>query len=250
MRSIHYFQKFKSFISTFINKKTSALTIAIILFSFYSVSAQLKPELTDDSLFPGKGKSMFTLATGIPYVGIAEYAFGFSDKFAVGLIYGQTPVTAGYGLRLRAILFQRKDNFKISLRAPIIYYPKRTGIEPWVLTWLSANAEWRLPSGLRFHGGIGAVGVECMDDIWDFVTLKKLSGPEHSHEHEHNHESEEENSMGKIWNTIQMGFSLPISKKMVFQTEASIVMDGFKVAGKDWIGGPRTIITIGIAYKL
>jgi hypothetical protein len=67
----------------------AALTIAC---SFSSVYAQLTCTApSPDPLFASSGGSMVTLSTGIPYVGIAEYAYGISDKTTIGFMYGQTP---------------------------------------------------------------------------------------------------------------------------------------------------------------
>lgn len=202
----------------------------------------------NDPLFPGRGKSMLTLATGIPYLGIGEYAYGFSNRFSAGLIFGRTPFVNGYGIRLRLILIQKEESFRFSLRAPIFYYQgdEKVGKEPWALGWLTGTAEWKLQNGIRLSGGLGMVGTECIDDIFGFL------GTEHEHEesHETAEEHVEEGGMGKIWNTVHIGFSCPIAKRIVFQSEVSLVADGWKIAGSDWVGGIPVIATLGIAYSL
>jgi hypothetical protein len=46
-----------------------------------------------DYLLPGKGKSMVSLFTGLPYAAVGEYAYGFSDRFSAGVFFGYTPST-------------------------------------------------------------------------------------------------------------------------------------------------------------
>ena len=81
-----------------------------------------------DHLFAEKGRSAVTIATGIPYVGIAEYAYGFSDRFTMGVLVGTTPRVPGFGVRFRNILHSNGDNKRIYLRTPLLYYPQTKGL--------------------------------------------------------------------------------------------------------------------------
>jgi hypothetical protein len=67
--------------------KNLALNITSILFLLFAFSFNLnaqngvKKNYSQDPLFPTKKNSLVMVGTGIPYVGIAEYTYGFSDKF-------------------------------------------------------------------------------------------------------------------------------------------------------------------------
>ena len=110
--------------------------ILAVMFNHPKTFCQQK--VYDDHLFPRKGTSQLMIATGVPYLGIAEVAYGFSNRFAAGAIVGRTPNVTGYGIRFRAILYQPNLNFRVYFRSPIFYYAKSKhfGDEPWVLTGL------------------------------------------------------------------------------------------------------------------
>jgi hypothetical protein len=248
----------------YLNPISSSILICLFLFSIQlnSQSQSDSKEFTD-AYFPKKNKTMLTVGTGIPYIGIAEYSYGFTDKFSVGLLAGTTTIVPGYGLRIKGVLFQKSENFRVFIKAPILYYPKTKdlGGEPWVLTWPSLNAEWTLDSGIRISGGIGLVAAACAND---------LLGIEHPHTEPHNissnHEHEDnshhthavstkntmvkqEGFMGDVWNTIQTGMTVPISKKLIFQSEFALVLDGNKVANEAWVGRYPVIVFLGISYN-
>ena len=214
--------------------KTSKITliIVILLVSIKNNNSQLKLVDEHDHLFSKGGKSMVTLATGIPYIGIAEYSYGFSDKFSAGVIVGTTPVVPGYGVRFRGVIYQPSETFRVYARVPAFYYPstKELGGEPWLLTWPVLNAEWKLKSGVRLSVGTGIVVAAC---------LHSLLG----------HSDEGEGFMGGVWNTFQTGIAVPLSRKIMFQAEVSAVFSGLKIAKKnDWVGGPPFILVTGISY--
>ena len=205
------------------------------LFTIWQCSAHGQEGLTKDGdhLFPAQSGGMVTLATGIPYVGIVEYAFGFSDRFSVGVIAGVTPNVTGYGVRLRGILLQADETFRLYIRAPILYYPqtKELGGEPWILTWPVVSGEWKLNSGTRISLGGGVVVAACMHSLLG-------------------HKESGEGFMGGTWNTVHAGVAAPLSTSVMFHAEVSAVMSGIKLAGKDWVGGPPVILVVGFSYTL
>ncbi|HYM20149.1 MAG TPA: hypothetical protein VEW28_03990 [Candidatus Kapabacteria bacterium] len=194
-----------------------------------------------DYLFCPEGHSMVTAATGIPYIGIAEYAYGISDKTTIGLVYGQTPVVTGYGARVRSIISEPSERVRIYFRAPLFYYPQThdLGGEPWFLTWPVVNVEYTRDCGRRMWAGIGAVGAVCAH------SLARTLGLEHSTE------MMGEGFHGGLWNTVQVGGTQPITSNLVAQVEFGVVMNGLKVAKPDdWVGGPPVILTMGLTYQL
>jgi hypothetical protein len=225
---------------------------AIILLNVGMAEAQLGNRSINDPLFSSKGKSMITMATGIPYAGIAEYAYGFSDRFSLGIIAGHTTKVPGYGIRVRYI-FHKRESFKIFFRVPIFYYPQTKGLggEPWFLTWPVVSAEWKMKSGIRFSAGSGFVAAACADALLTSAGVGKhlhdqvdelIQGDEHPHH--------DEGFMGGFWNTYHIGLSVPLSKRVTFQSEVSVVRSGVKKVGADWVGRIPVILVLGFSYVL
>lgn len=221
--------------------KTTFITLVLAVFISTQASAQINEVCTTpspDHLFAGDGKSMVTVSTGIPYVGIAEYAYGVSSKTTIGFMYGQTPFVEGYGLRIRTIIAEPEDNLRVYFRAPIFYYPKTQSLggEPWFLTWPAFNIEYKRDCGRRMWAGIGAIGAVCANSL-----KHQIFGGE----------EEEEMGMGfegGLWNTVQVGITQPISEHFVAQAEVGLVMSGLKVAGSDWVGGPPVVALVALTY--
>ena len=193
-----------------------------------------------DDLIPRQGKSVATLLTGVPYAAIVEYAYGLTDRFSVGVIAGVLENSLpGYGVRLRYIVAQPSRDFRIHFRMPIIFYPQARsfgcpGCEAWFLAWPALNAEWRLDRGVRVWAGAGAVATACASTVFHTRNEEMESG-------EGVHEG--------AWNTFQLGFSKPLTRRVSFQLEAAAVMQGTKLATKTWVGGPPVILTTGFSYS-
>ena len=49
--------------------------------------------------------------------------------------------------------------------------------------------------------------------------------------------------------TLEGGIPFPIGSGVTFQVEASLIMNGFRVAD-DWIGGPPVLLVMGISWSL
>ena len=219
------------------------LSLVVLLGSaILSAQGQERPMPQNDHLFSSAGRSMVTVATGIPYVGITEYSYGLSDRFTVGAIVGVTPRVTGYGIRVRGIIRQRDENFRVYLRVPVLYYPqtKDLGGEPWVLAWPVLSAEWKLRSGARLSAGGGIVTAACFNSMLHKLGLHSL----------HEESDEDEGFMGGVWNTLHVGITLPVGESLTFHGEVSAVMSGVKIAGKDWIGGPPVILVLGFSHSL
>jgi hypothetical protein len=231
------------------------IALAIAWLSITVVQSQSINEnhIINDHLFPQKGRSMVTFGTGVPYVAVAEYGYGISERLSVGLLAGITPSITGLGIRVRGVLCQRGNNFRLYIKVPVLYYPKTKGLggEPWILARPALNAERKLDSGLRLSFGVGLVAAACVNDLF---------GLDHSHEktshndHDRVHEDlmivdhfEDKGFMGDIWNTLQAGIALPINEKFMFQTEFGLVFKGFQVAGDEWVGGPPIILISGLS---
>ena len=218
-----------------------------------------------DFLFPGKNKATVSVLTGFPYAGITEYTYGFTDRFAVGLWAGIiTPQISGYGLRLRYVLSRPAPDFRIHVKAPIVYYPKSNGQAPWYLAWPNANAEWRRPNGTRLWTGLGLVGTMGGKYLPGVAAAraasskpKKTSYGTGSAGGSYLHKtpsalgtgSIDDGSKAGLWNTVQIGMSKPLSRHIAFQFESALVMEGATVASSNWVGGWPAIVTTGISYS-
>jgi hypothetical protein len=263
-----------SSIKRFIMKNTQSsssflikITAAIFLLTFCSTSllSQGLREKLHNPLFPNKNKHVLMMGTGIPYVGIAEYSYGFSERFSVGLLAGTTPIVPGYGLRIKYNLYQATDRSRIVFKAPILFYPetKDLGGEPWLLTWPSISYEWRLDSDVRISLGAGVVAAACANDLFGIehphsdkdMNTKQILDDGHDHTHEHIQSTGPHTSMpdqgfmGNIWNTVQASISVPIKEHFNFQSELALVFDGTTIADEQWVGRHPVILFIGLSYQ-
>lgn len=257
------------------------MVCALLQFISIQTSAQQASSDTtlNDHLFAAKGHSIVTVATGIPYVGIAEYAYGVSDRFTIGVIAGSTPIIPGYGIRVRNVLYTNHSNRRIYMRTPILYYPETKGLggEPWILTWPAVNYEIKAKSGIRWSFGFGVVAAACVNDLLDMfglgahlhenatpgadesaqVHFHNLQFDHHqSHMNENNDPADNDSSdhhdegfMGGFWNTVQGGFATSIGSRWMFHAEAGLAMNGVALATDDWVGGPPVILTLGFSYS-
>ncbi len=186
----------------------------------------------NDHVLNYKGQSRITFATGIPYVAIGEYAYGFSDRVTVGVVAGLTPNVEGYGIRVRAVLYEPDEAFRIYFCTPIMFYPKtkELGGDAWWLTRPNINFEWITQSGFRYKIGGSLIAAASQHTLFGNPADAKFQPG--------------------IWNALHGGISLPVGSNITFQCEASLVMSGFKVAGPDWVGGPPVILVLGFTQSL
>lgn len=207
------------------------ITVVLITTSSFLLNAQ--PFYHDnDHVLNYMGTSRITIATGIPYVAIAEYAYGFSDRITVGILWGITPNVEGYGVRARAVLYQQSYNFRIYFCTPILFYPgtKELGGEAWWLTRPNINFEWIKSSGFRYKIGGSIIAASSHHTLFGESSRAKFAPG--------------------IWNAVHGGVSFPINSSIMFQCETSLVMSGLNIAGTEWVGGPPVILVIGFSYTM
>jgi hypothetical protein len=221
-------------------------TVIVMVFTTTTASTQILTTPKQDALFPEAGKTTVTFWTGIPYIGIAEYAYAITDKFTVGLIGGYTPTTKAIGIRLRGIVAEPSDNFRLYLKGPILFYPgsEDSHGEPWLLAWPTLNAEWRLDDGMRIWTGAGLIGAGCAHHVLGIEDKAMEMGGPGFH--------------GGVWNTLSAGISKPTSERIELHAEVAVVMKGLRTAndkslgGKTtdlyWDGGLPLIIDLGMSY--
>ena len=195
-----------------------------------------------DYLMPGKGKSMVSLYTGVPYIGVGEFAYGISNRVSVSAFLGVTPVNYAFGSRIKAVLIETSGNFRINLKTTAIYYPfmKFGEGDSWALGWQAANAEWKLKNGSRLWAGAGILGVSCLDKLFPSEGGKKMmpKDPE-----------EKEMEMDGVFNTFQFGYSKPLSSHTSLVIEVAPVMQGFKLKEKNgFLDAFPVIVTAGFTH--
>jgi hypothetical protein len=211
--------------------RASRLVLTLcVLFAAHVQSYGQNLNHDNDHVLNAKGQSRITFATGIPYIAVGEYAYGFSDRVTVGILWGLTPRVEGYGLRARAVLYEPTSDFRIYFCTPILFYPKTItlGGDAWWLARPNINFEWIAQSGIRYKTG-GSLIVAASHHVLfgDPSNAKFPPG---------------------AWTAIHGGISLPISNHWMFQCETSLVMKGLQVAGSEWIGGPPVIFVMGVSY--
>lgn len=197
-----------------------------------------------DPLFPGKGHGSLGLATGVPFVAMAEAAYAPSERFALGAIVGATPNVLGLGVRPRASL-PLSDRTRISLAMPVLYYPTGEGLvgsgAPWFLAQPAVRLERRLGDRGYGHVGagvIGAVGFPSRDARGELVVTYN------------DRRIVEKSTPWGIWNTVGGGAAIALGERTVLFGDAMLVMRGLRLAGDTWIGGPPFAFTVGVARVL
>ncbi len=210
-------------------RRTLLEIAAVMCITGFQLDAQVTSSIRKDHVFTDAGRGLVTVATGIPYISIGEIAYGIDDRTTVGLIYGLTPNVEGYGIRARRVVSKAREDFRIYFCVPVLYYPKTKdlGGEPWFLTRPNINFEWITGSFLRYKIGGSLIAA---------ASQPSLFGGERNGE----------GFKGGVWNAMHGGVSFPMGRIM-FQIELSVVMDGFRLAGDNWVGGPPVILVMGIA---
>ena len=145
---------------------------------------------------------------------------------------GLTPSVEGYGVRARAVLYQPDPGFRIYFCVPVFFYPKTHMLagDPWWLTRPNINFEWMTKGGFRYKVGGSVIGA-----VSHYVLFGDASG-------------------GRLplrfWDAIHGGLSFPVSNVLTLQLEASLVTQGLRVAGTNWVGGPPVILVLGSSWRL
>lgn len=180
-----------------------------------------------DHVINRRQESRLTIATGIPFIGIGEYAYGLSDRTTIGFMAGLTPAVEGYGVRIRRVLYQSAENYRVYFCTPVIYYPTLSGGDPWWLTRPNINFEWLTKSDLRYKAGGSIIAAASNNSLFGDAAKATLS-PD-------------------IWTSVHGGFSLPLRGNFSFQTEVSYVSKGVKPV-KEFVGAPPVILVLGVSY--
>jgi len=175
-----------------------------------------------DHVLNYRAQSRLTLATGIPYLAIGEYAYGLSDRVTLGVMAGVTPSVEGYGIRVRTVVHQTDPRYRVYFCTPVFYYPNAhiSGHGSWWLTRPNINFEWMTPGGFRYKVGGSVIAVASASEPVSF------------------------------WDAVHSGISFPVGPVVTLQLEASLVTRGLQVTGTNWVGGPPVILVLGTSWAL
>lgn len=193
-----------------------------------------------DYLFPGRGNLSASLATGVPFLGIGELAYGIGDGFALGAMAAATPDigsvqgTTAFGLRPRGVVY-RRGPWRSEVVVPVLYYPSIDGFgatrDPWVLARPEVALERLLASGARVNLGLGIIAAACTESLVTF-------GERHS-----------ATVMGGVWESVRLGAAVPLSGRASLFGEASLVLRG-ALPARDWIGVAPAVAVLGVSWRL
>lgn len=217
--------------------KAVAFFILIIAFNLSIPSAttafQVGLEMDDtirefDHVINRRGESRLSVFTGIPVVASTEYAVGISGRLTVGVFGGFTPVEEAVGIRVRTVLYQRDESYRVYFCTPIIFYPqtRRLNPDPWFVTRPNINFEWLSNSNLRYKVGASLVAGASHHNIFGDPSKSKHSPG--------------------LWTAVHGGLSTPVSSNMTFQAELSYVTRGFKTVSH-FLESPPVILMIGVS---
>lgn len=213
---------------------TTAATTAAVVASDRPAEAPVSSR-RHDPLFPGHGGISTSLATGVPFLAMGELSVGIGDRFALGAIGGATPNVPGFGIRPRAVVLEI-GSWRGVLATPVLYYPftsARSG-SAWFLTRPSLVVEHRFESGVRVGAGAGIVAAASLD---------RLTGRDRAPGYTGGMDS-------AVWNTFNASISLPVGESTSVFADGALVMNGLRIAGDDWVGGPPFTVSLGVATNL
>lgn len=198
-----------------------------IIKKYSQIELYKSKQIMFDHVINGRGMSRVTFATGIPFVAVGEYAYGVTNRLTVGVLGGLTPEVEGYGVRVRSVIYQKRNHYRVYFCTPVIYYPGLSAGDPWWLTRPNINFEWVTRSNIRYKFGISVFMAASNNSLFGDASKATLQ-PDY-------------------WTSAHTGMSLPIGSDFSFQTEVSYVSKGVTPI-KDFIGAPPVVLVLGISY--
>jgi len=211
---------------------------------------------SNGDLFPAAGHATAAIATGVPFLGVAEIGYGFTNGFALGAIGGvalayvpgqPTPSvpTAGIRPRLRIATSQHTS---LVLIAPALYYPSaRTGTTgDGDSSWLVARPEIFFDGavGDRWHvaGGTGFIAAVSTEALGQLAGGRTVVMPPYNTSAG---APATKGFAGGIWNTLSTRESYMLSERTHLFAEGTVVLMGVGLAQ---VGGPPVVVTVGAQH--
>lgn len=182
-----------------------------------------------DHVINHKGESRVSFFTGLPVVASTEYAYGVSNRLTAGIFFGYTPFEEAIGIRVRTVLYENSERFRIYYCTPVIYYPqsRRLNPDPWFLTRPNINFEWMKSPKFRYKFGGSLIASSSQEDLFgDPSKSKHRPG---------------------LWTAVHGGISTLLGSNLSFQAELSYIMKGVQTID-DFFGGPPFILMTGFSY--
>lgn len=217
--------------------RTIFITLFVIFNCFLStVTMALQTQLginntvrNFDHVINTRGELRLSVFTGLPVVGSSELAYGISDRLTVGVLGGFTPFEEAVGVRIRTVIYQQTESYRVYFCTPVIFYPqtRRVNPDPWFLTRPNINFEWLAKSDLRYKIGASIIASASRHNLFENSSRSKHPP--------------------SLWTAVHGGISLPFSSNMTFQAELSYVTKGIRTIDK-FLGGPPAILILGASY--
>ena len=198
-------------------------------------------------LFPAAGRGSFSLATGIPFVGLGELAVGITSDAAIGLLVGTTPQVRAWGLRPRLRVLKR-GRYELTTAWLFLHYPHNRQLDspPWVLGRPTLQLGRRMTDRMQLGVQTGLAGAITM------ARIARLRGkPDYSDGAGgfRGYETKRPLTAG-LWWTAGASAAVRASERVFLFAEASLVLAGLHLAESDWVGAIPTVVALGMSVSL
>lgn len=195
--------------------------------------------MANDYFFPGSSKVAVRAATGVPFAAAGEVSVGIGDRVAVGGMVAAGPFQGGvaFGIypRVDAI---HLGPMRLTLEAPVIWYPGIGGAENWILFRPMTRIEG-VAGPVRVHGSVGVVFAKM-------VGAEPIEGPVAAYGGAGLPSGVQR---GAVWNTWGIGSAVALSMRTSIFAEAFVMTRGFELAGPEWFRIPAGAV-VGVATTL
>jgi hypothetical protein len=216
-------------------------TFSVCLCLFLLAAARQAQASQSDPWLPGSWQFGAAIATGVPFLVMSELSVGATDHAAFGILGGTTPIVNGFGIRPRGAI-PIDPATRLLLSAPVVYYPSKDTGPAWWLARPSLLLDGRLDESWHLAGGGGVVGVATNDAIFSDDEDGDVPTSPYGRRVRANRTS--------AWWTVNALASAAVSATSHVFADVTLVFDGHRLAGADWIGGPPFIVFLGITTTL
>jgi hypothetical protein len=232
--------------------KTINLFLLCAITQIALAQSRLSQQNLNDPHYPAKGRwnaGLLTTYSGVtpPPVLIGNVAYGISNKFSAGVIVGTTGNLGALGLKLNAIILERKA-FRLGYRMISVYYPKRDGrflfdrsvqhIMPWMLSMGVVDAEFRSKKGIRWSLGMGLIETHCVDGMMKLFSKNASE------------ENDPDDLPFEVFTTVQASVSIPLSRRFTLRPDVFTVFKGVHlIEERKYKVGFPVIATVSLFYS-
>ena len=209
--------------------------------------------VSEDYLFPEAGHLGATLATGVPYIGIADVTLGLGPYAAIGAVFGVTPRVLGLGARPRLSLplgSAQTAAFRIYAIAPLLYYPE-TSLDSWVLARPTLALEHRTTRELRLALGGGALWAASVGALQGEPARLSYEAPSEAEIAARRATLDGAGPGSVLFWTMSASAALQLAPHSTLFCEITTVMENAALAGSRWtdFGGPPVLVALGVTHS-